>query len=56
MAAGRVAASLLYNVSPTDGLTFTAVPALLLLIALMACLVPARRAASLDPLRALRYE
>jgi len=52
----RTAASFLYGVSPTDPITFIAVPALLLLIALVACLVPARRAASLDPLRALRYE
>jgi predicted permease len=58
LAAGvaRMAASLLYGVSPTDPLTFAAVPAFLLLIALTACLVPARRAASLDPIRALRYE
>ncbi len=55
-ALSRVAASLLYGVSPTDPLTFVAVPLLLLLIATVACLVPARRAASLDPLRALRYE
>jgi ABC-type antimicrobial peptide transport system permease subunit len=55
-ALSRVAASLLYGVSPADPLTFVAVPLLLLLIAAAACLVPARRAASLDPLRALRYE
>ena len=56
LALSRVAASLLYGVSPTDMPTFLAVPVLLLLIALVACLVPARRAASLDPIRALRYE
>ena len=55
-ALSRVAASLLYGVSPTDTLTFVDVPALLLLIALVACLVPARRAAALDPIHALRYE
>lgn len=52
----RVTASLLYGVSPTDRLTFLAVPAILLTIAAVACLVPARRAARLDPMRALRCE
>jgi predicted permease len=52
----RVAASLLYGVSPTDPLTFLTVPAFLVLIALAACLVPGRRAASLDPVRALHYD
>jgi ABC-type antimicrobial peptide transport system permease subunit len=56
LALNRIAASLLYGVSPTDMLTFTLVPLLLLVIALAACLVPARRASSLDPIRALRYE
>ncbi len=54
LALSRVAASLLYGVSPTDAPTFILVPAFLLLIALAACLAPARRAASLDPPRALR--
>lgn len=52
----RIAASLLYGVSPADPLTFIAVPLFLLSAALAACLVPARRAASLEPIRALRYE
>jgi predicted permease len=56
LALNRIAASLLYGVSPTDMLTFTLVPLLLLVIALAACLVPAQRASSLDPIRALRYE
>ena len=56
LAVSRIAASLLYGVSPTDTPTFLGVPLFLLLIALVACLVPAQRAASLDPNHALRYE
>jgi predicted permease len=56
LALGRVAASLLYGVSPTDTLTFLAVPAVLVSIAVVACVVPARRAAKLDPIHALRCE
>ena len=56
LALSRVAASLLYGVSPTDTATFIGVPALLLLVALLACLMPARRAAALDPIGALKYD
>ncbi len=56
LALSRITASLLYGVSPTDSATFVGVPLLLLVIALLACLVPAQRAASLDPNRALRCE
>ena len=56
LALSRVTASLLYGVSTTDTVTFLAVPSALLLIALTACLIPARRAASLDPVCALRAE
>ncbi|HLK21703.1 MAG TPA: ABC transporter permease [Bryobacteraceae bacterium] len=52
----RALATLLYNVTPTDTLTFAAVTALLLLIALLACCLPALRASRIDPLQALRHE
>ncbi len=53
---GRFVSSLLYGVSGTDAVTFTAVPAILLGVALIAIIVPARRAARTEPVRALRYE
>jgi len=52
----RVFGSLLLGVGTTDPLTFVGVAVLLVVIALLACLVPARRATRVDPLIALRYE
>jgi putative ABC transport system permease protein len=48
--------SLLFEVSPTDTLTFACVALLLALMALLACYVPARRATKVDPLVTLRHE
>lgn len=52
----RVMSNLLFEVTPTDLVTFIAVPLILLLVALFACLIPARRATKVDPLITLRYE
>ena len=52
----RLMNRLLYEVTPTDPLTFTAVSLLLIAIVLVACWWPARRATMIDPLMALRYE
>jgi len=48
--------SLLFGVGQTDPLTFAVVPLLLLLAAVLACVIPARRAIKVDPMIALRYE
>ncbi len=55
-AATRVLKDFLFEVTPFDPLTFAAVSLLLALVALAACYIPARRAAAIDPLVALRYE
>jgi predicted permease len=52
----RLAASFLYGIQPHDAFTFAVVPPILFMIALAACWIPARRAASIDPLQALRAE
>ena len=52
----RLLGSLLFGVGPTDPLTFVAVPLLLASVALLACWLPARRAANVNPIVALRSE
>jgi len=55
-ALGRLLASLVFSVRPTDPITFFAAAALLALISLFACVIPAYRATRVDPIAALRYE
>jgi len=52
----RLIGSLLYQVRPIDPVTFIAVPAVLTIVALIASVVPARRAMQVDPITALRTE
>jgi len=56
VAAARMIASMLYGTEALDGAVFAAVSGALLLVAALACAVPAWRASRLDPMRALRTE
>jgi ABC-type antimicrobial peptide transport system permease subunit len=53
---GRVFGSMLYQVSPMDPVVFTFAPCVLFAAALLACWIPAHRAASIEPMQALRAE
>lgn len=52
----RYLSTLLFGVQPIDLMTFLSVAATLIIVALLACVIPARKAAKVDPLVALRYE
>jgi len=56
LGATRLISSMIFGVNPFDALTFIAVAAVLLFVALAACCIPARRAMKVDPMVALRYE
>jgi predicted permease len=55
-AASKFSASILYGVRPHDLVTFTPIPVILLVVALLACWIPSRRASRVDPMKTLRCD
>jgi predicted permease len=55
-AASKLSASILYGVRPHDVVTFTAIPVILFVVALLACWIPSRRASRVDPMKTLRCD
>ena len=53
---GMALGTFLYQVEPSDPVTFSAIPVLLVGVSLLACLLPARRASAVDPIQALHYD
>jgi len=56
LALTRLMRSLLFQITSTDPLTYSAVTLILVTVALLACCIPARRAMRVEPMAALRYQ
>ncbi len=56
LAASKLSASILYGVRPHDVVTFTTIPVIFLVVALLACWIPSRRASRVDPMKTLRCD
>jgi putative ABC transport system permease protein len=56
LALTRLIRNLLFQITPTDPVTYSAVSVILVVVVLLACCIPARRAMRVEPMAALRYE